>query len=233
MNILYYLQDLVIGPESELKVGRVQTRGSLTERNLLDRMANRGTGISREDMHATLELLTQEIMDALVNGWAVNTRLANYRPGIKGTFVNATDPFDPKRHRFRAATRPGNELKKKMGEASGERITIPPPAPFPSQYIDHGSDTTDNVLTPDNIGELTGRELKYDVTNTEEGIFLVPEDGGETTKVATVSILTDSRLMFKVPSTLAAGEYTMEVRRGYTKETSIRTGTLRHTLSVA
>ncbi|NER13502.1 DUF4469 domain-containing protein [Leptobacterium flavescens] len=232
MNIPYYLVDLAIGPEPDHKAGKIQARGSLSERNILDRMVQRGTGISREDMQATLDLFTKVVSDGLAEGWAVNTRLTNYRPGIKGIFNGATDPFDPSRHHFRAALSEGADLKKKMREASGERVTVPLPAPFLIQYTDYGSHTTDSILTPDNIGEINGQALKYDAANEEEGIFLVPEASGDAIRVSTVSILTEGRLMFMVPSTLSVGEYIMEVRRGYTNQASIRIGTLHHTLTV-
>ncbi len=232
MNIPYYLQDLPIGPEPEHKVGKVQARGSLVESNVLDRMVQRGTGISREDMQATLDLYTKVVSDSLGDGYNVITRLANYRPGLKGVFNGATDPFDPKRHHFRASLSEGTDLRNKMRTASGERLVVPLPAPFLIQYMDYGSHTVDSILTPDNIGEINGQALKYDPANEDEGIFLVPEAGGDPIKVSTVSILTEGRLMFMVPSDLAVGEYIMEVRRGYTNEASIRTGTLHHTLTV-
>ncbi len=232
MNIPYYLQDLSIGPEGDHKIGRIQARGALSERNLLDRMANRGSGIGREDMRATMDLLAREIANALAEGYTVNTRIANYRPSLRGVFNSATDPFDHARHHFRATLSEGTELKKKMRAASGERITVPLPAPFPVQYTDHGSHTVDNLLTPDNIGEISGRGLKFDIANGDEGIFLVPEDGGGATKIGSVSIFTEGRLMFMVPAGLAAGEYRMEVRRAYTREGSIRAGRLHHILTV-
>ncbi|WP_430968556.1 DNA-binding domain-containing protein [Spongiimicrobium sp. 2-473A-2-J] len=232
MNIPYYLQDLPIGPEPGHKVGKVHTRGSLLEKNLLDRMAKRGTGISRQDMQATLALLTQEIADALADGWAINTPRANYVPSIKGVFNGNTDPFDPKRHHFRAAVSEGTIVKRRMRHAIGERISIPLPVPLLIQYTDHGSHTADSVLTPDNIGEINGQALKYDLANEEEGIFLVPENGGQATKVTSVSIHTEGRLMFMVPPSLTVGEYIIEVRRSYTKQTQTRIGTLHHTLTV-
>ncbi|NER13384.1 DUF4469 domain-containing protein [Leptobacterium flavescens] len=232
MNIPYYLQDLPIGPEPDHKIGRIQVRGSFSEQNLLDRMTQRGTGISREDMQATLDLFTKVVVDSLTEGWAINTRLANYKPGIKGIFNGATDPFDPGRHHFRATLSEGVELKNKMRVASGERVTVPLPAPFLIQYTDYGSHTVDSTLTPGNIGEINGQALKYNPENENEGVFLIPEAGGDATRVESVSILTEGRLMFMVPTSLAAGEYIMEVRKAYTNEASIRTGTLHHTLVV-
>ncbi len=232
MDIPYYLQDLHVGPDQDQKVGKVQPRGSLNEEDLLNRMDKRGTGISWEDMQATLNLLTQEVSDALADGYTVNMRLANYRPGLKGVFSNATDAFDASRHYFRASISEGVVLKKKMREASGERVTVPLRAPRPIQYEDHGSETIDSVLTPESIGEINGEELKYDSSNDSEGIYFIATESGEATKVETVSILTDGRLMFMVPPSLDKGQYTLEVRRAYTNEGTIRIGTFHHSLTV-
>ena len=233
MNIPYYLQDLMVGPEPDHKYGRVQARGSLVERNILDRMVQRGTGISREDMQATLDLYTKVVSDSIGDGYNVITRLVNFKPGLKGVFNGATDPFDPSRHHFRAALSEGTDLRDKMRGSSGERLIMPLPAPFLIQYTDYGSHTTDSILTPGNIGEINGQALKYDPENEEEGIFLINEGGSGATRVSDISILTEGRLMFMVPHGLEPGDYTMEVRRSYTNEASIRTGTLHHTLTVS
>ncbi len=232
MNILYYLQNLPNGPEKGHRTGRVRARGSLDERSILDRMVSRGTGIGRGDMLAILELFTQEIADALADGWAVNTRLARYRPDIKGLFTSTTDPFDRRRHHFRAVLSEGQELKRIMREATGERINVPAPVPHLIQYMDHGSHMPDGPLTPGGTGELTGQGLKYDGANAMEGLFLIHEADSEFIKIRSVSVVTEGRLVFKVPSHLAPGEYILCMRRSYANGANLRAGRLHTTLTV-
>lgn len=231
-TIPYALQDLPITPDPNDKSGRVLVRGSLTEDDILQRMLKRGTGISQEDMQATLDLFTKEISDSLTDGWNINTRIANFKPGIKGVFISATDPFDRSRHHFRASLSEGVTLKKKMRNAKGERISNSLPLPAMIQFMDYASRTTDSILTPGNIGELVGEELKFNSKNPAEGIFFINETENTVTKVDTISILTEGKLMFQVPANLTIGEYRLEVRRAYTNQNTIRTGTLTDSLSI-
>ncbi len=232
MSILYYLQDLPITPDPNDRSGRVKARGSLNESDVLDRMIKRGTGISREDMQATLDLFTEETGDLVAEGWNVNTRLANFRPGVRGVFSSATDPFDHRRHHFQASISEGVVLKKKMRETSGERITAPKPIPGIIEFMDHGSRMVSGSLTPGSIGELTGEALKFNLENKKEGIFFVNKADNVTTKATVISILTEGKLMFQIPAGLTPGSYRLEVRRAYTNEKTIRAGVLSDTLIV-
>ncbi len=232
MAIPYALQNLPITPDPNDKSGRVQARGSLTEDDVLERMLKRGTGISAEDMRATLDLFTKEISDSVSDGWNINTRIANIKPGIKGVFTSATDPFDQSRHHFRATLSEGVSLKKKMREATGERINNSIPIPAIIQFMDYATRTANGPITPGNIGELVGEELKFDPNKIEEGIFFVNETENTETKVETISVLTEGKLMFQIPLNLRANEYRLEVRRAYTNKNTIRIGVLSDTLFI-
>ena len=233
MNILYHLQNLHITGNNSDKSGRVDPRGTLDESDISNEMLKRGTGLTKQEILGVIDLYTDVLSDQVRAGFAVNTRLANFRPGIKGVFGSATDPFDPERHFFRASITEGVNLKKKMRTATGERTTSAAPKPFIIEYNDHGSSQTDQALTPGSIGEINGQNLKFDPQKETEGIFFVNQEDGSQTRVQVLSLHTESRLMLLVPDELTAGEYKLEVRRAYTRPTDIRTGRLNAILSVA
>ena len=233
MPIPYYLQDLPITPDPNDKSGRVEQRGTLDEDAVLAEMLKRGTGLSKQDILAVVDLYTDVVSDLVQEGFTVNSRLANFRPSLKGVFRSATDPFDPSRHQFRASISEGLMLKKKMREATGERQTASIPAPVIIEYFDHATSIANGPLTLGNIGEITGEDLKFNQSRNGDGIFLIRETDASETRVQSLSVRTDGKLMFLVPASLAADDYFLEVRRSYRSPTDIRIGRLNEILTVS
>lgn len=232
MKILYHLKNLFLTGNSGDKSGRVEKRGTLDEHDIINEMLKRGTGLTRQEILGVIDLYTDVVSDQVQSGFAVNTRLANFRPGMKGIFNSATDPFDPERHFFRASITEGVDLRKKMRAATGERLTASTPKPTIIEYDDHGSSQKDNRVTPGSIGEISGENLKFNQSKDAEGIFFINTKDDVETRAQVLSLHTEGRLMFLVPDGLAAGKYTLEVRRAYTGPKDIRTGRLNATLSV-
>ena len=232
MNIQYHLKNLYITNDSNDKSGHVDLRGILNEDAISSKMLKRGTGLTKQEILGVIDLYTEVVSDQVQSGFAVNTRLANFKPGVKGIFKSVTDPFDPNRHIFRASISEGVVLKKKMREAVGVRQTSTSPKPAIIEYYDDGTSKNNKSLTPGNIGEISGEHLKFNQSDKTEGIFFINEEDSAETRVQTLSVHTEGRLMFLVPSGLTTGKYTLEVRRIYTSPADIRTDRLNKILSV-
>jgi hypothetical protein len=123
-------------------------------------------------------------------------------------------------------------LSNKMRNARVEKVLQPVPTPVLIQFEDVASQTTGGKLTPGGIGRVSGEELKYDPANNTEGIFFIAEDGAES-KVASVAQRTEGRLIFSIPGGLAAGQYQLEIRKGYKSGKEIRKGSLPEPLLVS
>ena len=106
------------------------------------------------------------------------------------------------------------------------------PTPVLIEFMDINSQTANSKLTPGGIGQVIGEELKFNPANAAEVIFII-DNAGSASKVAVIATRTEGKLMFSIPSSLAAGNYTLEVRRGYGNSAAIRVGTLLDTLQVA
>jgi hypothetical protein len=119
-----------------------------------------------------------------------------------------------------------------MAKANLQKKVKPLPQPLLLGFVDVHSGSSDAILTPGGIGQLTGKELKFDKGNAAEGIFLV-DSAGMTTQVNMIAICTDKKLLFSIPQGLGAGLYSIEVRKGYGTQSAIRTGKLEKLVEVA
>jgi len=231
MPIKYYLQPNPVTPDPNDQSARVLPNASLTLEDIIAKMMQRGTTVTESDTRAVLNLFFDVVSDEVADGNFVNLPLANIRVGISGVFTSITDSFDPSRHSIRATLSPGLLLSEKMQKVRLEKTLQPLPSPVILEFLNINTNTTNSVLTPGGIGQIVGEELKFNPDNPQEGIFFVAADGTET-KVQIIASRTEGKLVFSIP-TLPAGNYTLEVRRAYTKENIIRKGVLSDTLTVA
>ena len=232
MNIIYYLEDLAITSDPDDKSGKVDQRGTLYESDVLDKMLRRGTGLTKQEIMAVLDLYTEVVSLEVQSGFIVVTRLANFRPGIKGLFNGTNDAFDPSRHHFQASISEGTVLKKRMRAATGERTIASATVPTVSGYYDYAKSVSNTWLTPGKIGTIAGKNLKFNKGRSVDGIFFIKKDSQDEIRVEMLSTHTDGTLTFLIPADLSSGKYNLEVRRSYTSPNDIRIGKLQYQLTV-
>ena len=67
-------------------------------------------------------------------------------------------------------------------------------------------------LTAGGILRLTGSRIKFDASDMAQGVFLVPESGGEAVRCSVVAENKPARVMVMIPADIASGTYYAEVR---------------------
>lgn len=231
MAIKYYLQPNPITPDPNDQSARVQATGVLSIADIIKRMLKRGTTITETDATAVILLFMQEMIDAVTEGYSVNTDLVNIRPSIQGVFTNVNDSFDASRHTIRASVTAGNILFTKMLAASVEKVKTSVISPSIVEFIDNRTNTNTQA-TKGSIGTIIGSELKYDAQNPLEGIFFINNATSTETKVTDIATRTEGKLLFVIPASLVAGTYKLEVRKAYTAVKAIRSDVFTNLLTV-
>lgn len=231
MAIKYYLQPNPITPDPNDQSARVMTNTTHDVESITKEMLKRGSTITEADIRAVLNVFFEVVADEVAEGNTVNLPIVNIRPGISGVFTSVTDSFDPSRHIRKASLSTGIKLSQKMDQAAVEKITQPTATPVLIEFTDINTQTTNSIATSAGIGQIVGEELKFNPDNPAEGIYFISA-GGVATKVTIVASRTEGKLMFSIP-TLAAGSYTLEVRKGYgTTNIVTRSGSLPDALQI-
>lgn len=232
MSIKFSLYPNLMTPDPNDHSARVTTNATLNEDDVIRLCLQRGTTLTEPDLRAVFTLFSTVVTDEVANGNAVTLPLVNIRPSITGVFTSATDSFDPSRHIKRASLSSGNLLYEKMLNAKAEKVASSLPWPELVEFTDVKTRTTNTILTPGNIGQVVGSELKFDVENADEGVFFISTATGTETKVDVIASRTEGKLVFHVPAGLTAGDYRLEVRKGYGNAATIRSGALSEALQV-
>jgi hypothetical protein len=220
-----------VTPDPNNQSARVESTGTLNNADIIKRMMKRGSTVTEPDANAVILLYNQEVIDALSEGYSVNTDIFNARASVQGVFNNINDNFDASRHTVRASISAGNVLFSKMLSANVEKVSTSIVSPDIIDFNDLKTNTNSQA-TKGGIGTITGSELKFDNTNVNEGIFFVNTTSNAETKVTDVAIRTEGKLMFIIPTSLVAGTYTVEVRKAYTNAKTIRVDAFDNLLTV-
>lgn len=134
---------------------------------------------------------------------------------LDGPHTYLTMRFDPALHKeFRAV-------------ATIEEVPAVKTVPVIRQFIDNASGTKNSKLTPGAIAEVQGENLRFDPTKSDEGLWLLPQNGGTPVKAALFNTIKPVRLVFQPPAGLELGT-------GYRLQVKARirgTKTLRETVS--
>lgn len=212
---------------------KINPAGTYGEEELIQYMLEKGTGQSESDIRAVITLWNNSILELAKRGYYVNTALEQRRPDIKGSFESEEDTFDANRHQIKVDTIPTTQFIKAFRDISVQKVNdvADRSNPVLSKYIDHGSDTIDEVLTSGSIGQLTGRRLKVDEAAADEGLYFIAEDITET-KITTIVKNNPSEIIFGVPEGMAAGFYQLQVRNRYNKSNEPRVSTLKTSIEV-
>ena len=172
------------------------------------------------------------LTELTAKGSYVTDGLVQYRPDIKGSFDEEGDSYSAARHQIKVDVIPTIAFNKAFRDVVTEKVldVADRTNPIPSTFIDHGSDTINEVLTPGSVGQITGRRLKVDIAAADEGVFFVAEDKTET-KVPALVKNNPSELIFSIPA-LAPGFYDVVIRSRYRGGLTPRNGTFKEAIEV-
>ncbi len=228
MPIHYALFENNITSDPDDFAAIVQAVDSADLDRVVQRMIERGSTTTRADILAVLEDAIGTCESMLKDGMRVNFGgLVELFPRMRGVFTSATDTYDPARHSLDVGANPGSRIRKAVrDDAKVVKEEAVKPAPNPIEFRDIGSDTTNNQLTPGNIGQLSGSRLKFDAAAADEGIYFVATPGGVETKVPTVQKNKPAQVVFLIPAALGPGQYNVVVRARINGGTELRTGQL-------
>ena len=175
-------------------------------------MTRRGTTLTKADVSAVLQVFSEVVCELTADGSAVNTPLFSTSFSVSGVFSGMADSFDKARHSVSVNVNPGTALREAVKSVKTEKTEAASTGPYITESTDVVSGSVNSTLTAGGILRLTGSRLKFDVTDAEQGVFLIPADGGDAVKCAVVAENKPARLMVMVPADVKPGAYYAEVR---------------------
>lgn len=232
----YSLRENLLTPEPDDCMAQVQDVRSYSQDEIVELMTRRGTSLTKADISAVLQVFTEVVAELTADGCTVNTPLFNTSFSISGVFSGMADSFDKSRHTVSVNVGAGAKLRGAVKSVRTEKVEAVSTGPYITEAADVVSGAVNSALTAGGILRLTGSRLKFDAADAEQGVFLVPADGGAEVKCAVAAENKPARLMVMVPQDTAPGAYYAEVRtkivEGNKSGKSMKTGRLTKPLTV-
>lgn len=231
MPIRYVIHENSMPHDPEGHMAHVEPTYIADLDDIVDRIVGHGSTVARSDLYSSLADYEQAIVEFMREGIFVRTGLVNYHVGVRGLFRGTEDEFDPSRHEVIPQVIPTRRLRQAMQNHGGvvkQRSTRRRPSI--THYVDVNSGTQDNTVTPGGSGRLTGYQLKFDPSDSQQGVFFVAQDGAETRVELPVRNM-PREIIFVVPA-LGPGTYSLEVRVLFADAEGLRTGKLPESLTV-
>lgn len=227
-ELKYFLKDNPLTEDPTDSYGAVQHGKPVDDQELEAMIQYRSTGVAKSDVIRVMDEIKIAMRYFLASGRSLNTSLINASFSISGVFTDEEDRFDASRHSLNLNIKPGLGLQDVTEKVSLAKITVPAAVPVLNSFVDTETGTKNQQLTPGAPGKLSGQKLKFDAEDPQQGVFFKQETGNKTFKVEKYVECQPSKLIFKIPTGMAAGNYKVEVRKGTEK-----TGQLPATLQVA
>ena len=100
------------------KILVLESAGSLTEKDILDRMLKEITGLKEETLNHAVALYNRIVMESLLNGYTVNTGLFYASPSFQGVIDGGV--WDKEKNSIRVNFQQGKTLRDEIAQTKVE-----------------------------------------------------------------------------------------------------------------
>ncbi len=182
-----------------------------------------GSILKETECNAVINNYWKKIIDYVGQGALYRDEHIGVRIDIVGVFMGEDDRFDPERHELKLSIIPSNELKNALSNVSLTKVKAEKTVPEIDQVYDWGSNTTNQVLTPNDTIEISGDNLKVYEDGSEQGVFFINNGNGAEVKASVIRTNEPMTLSLRVPA-LESGQYRIEVRNTARNAKTMRIG---------
>lgn len=208
--IKYALRENLLTAEPDDYMAQVTDSQVFTMDDIIDRMAKRGTTVTRTDLVAIMTLYKEECAAIIGEGGQLNTPLINTQASITGVFNGADDTFDKSRHVLKLNITAGTALKEAISNAKLTKVEGSNTDPYISSVKDKITGSASEIKAG-SVMELTGSRLKFDAGDIEQGVFVIAGDKSEI-RCASVVENKPARIIVLLDAGVPAGEFSLELR---------------------
>jgi hypothetical protein len=232
MSLEYYLtpNQMTSDPDDYMAVS--SNSKTYTIEDVYDYMTRQGSTITKAEALASYEEISRGIIDLIRQGFAVSTPLVNYSSAVSGVFSGEDGSFERDMHDININTSVGTRMDDIAAQIQPEKIVVQVRKPVLIHFIDNGSETQDQTITPGRGAHITGSLLKFDEEDNNQGVFFINTEDGSETRVNTPMLRNKPGDLIFLNPALPAGTYRVEVRSKVYQSSEVRTGALSDRLTV-
>ena len=196
--------------DTDDKIFTIVSSGTADRERVIAEMMAMNPGVEPEMMRLVMDLESRTIIRLLLNGMRVNNGFFEAVPRCRG-LVNGT-AWDPEANEIYVNFTQGKELREAIADVVVNVIGEKGATMYLSTSLDAATGLgLFNATAGANL-TLTGKNIKVVGDDPSVGITLTDGEGTETRiKAGAIGLNQPSKLIFLVPASLAAGDYTLTI----------------------
>ena len=133
--------------------------GILSEQEVYDKMA-RNSEIESVEAKRYMNLFAAVLLEAIRNGYAVQTPIGKFAPQVTGTFDGPEDKFSPKKHKIRVSFTPKKDFLVSLQDAPKPKKVLAQTREPWIQEITNTSRPKAKTYQNNDLIQITGQNLK-------------------------------------------------------------------------
>ena len=192
------------------KILVLESAGSLTEKDILERMMNEITGLKEETLNHAVTLYNRIIMESLLNGYTINTGLFYASPSFQGVIEGGV--WDKEKNAIKVNFQQGKTLREEIAQTKVDILGEKADIMYVVEVEDKKTGLKDGTASPGFGFVIKGRNLKVGGSNESVGVYLINESQSAE-KLPDYQIIKNmpSELIIQIPSGLLDGAYTLRI----------------------
>lgn len=201
MSIKYFVFQTRFQNESKF-FGRAILNGTYDRDAIVGRMLKMGTSMTKTDIVALLQLLSETIEMVCSEGFRVNIEgLVSMTPVVGGQFLDKKDFVTAGRNTLYLTSQVSKALNDRFAQAATpEKVIVDENRPILIDVVDAEAEEGVAALKAGNIMTVSGKRLKFDVTHPEEYLRLVnAENSTEFLPITKFQKMSSQELVFRLP----------------------------------
>lgn len=199
---------------------------------LIDEITGPGSILKPTETDAVIDNYWSTIIDYIRSGEAYSDDYISTRFGISGVFQDDEDQFDEARHKVVVSVLPKDRVTEAATDISLQKVEGQNIVPVITTVYDWGSATNDDIITPGDVLEIRGTHLKIRNNISDEGIFFINQSDNSETEASQIRTNEPKTLTLRIPNSLTAGTYRIEVRNTRYNSDTLREGLFMTDLTV-
>jgi len=191
-------------------IGRVVLKGTYNQEALVERMLEMGSSLTKPDITAVIQLLSQAIERVCAEGYKVNLDgVLQITPALGGTFDGKNDTFTTPRNSVYLTAQVARAMNERISRnLAVEKVIVDESRPILMEVTDSEASAGADTLVFGHIVSVSGKRLKFDQAQTAEYLRLVnAANPSEFVAVTSFHKVGDQELVFRLPQTTFAEGY--------------------------
>ena len=201
--------------------------------DIIQQITKPGSILKQTECVAVIHDFFTAITENLKEGHGFASQYIRINPSITGVFDGLDDQYDQQRHKIQVSVNAAKEFKNAIEGVQLEKVAASARIPDIKSVFDLKSQEMNSTISPGHMVELQGSRLKLDLSQTDEGIYLVNTADSSEIKVQQIHTNLPSKLFGMLPDGIPPGSYTIEVRARMEGNKNLAVGILKDKLTVS